>query len=91
LKENYNGNCNLIFEKEQQLSNIVEIELKEELSLVKKFERLNDEKITPYFLQLAKTPVKSDSLDALCKENGSPFDDISDRNSHYGSGSGSGI
>ncbi len=32
MKENYNGNCNLIFEKEQQLSNIVEIELKEELA-----------------------------------------------------------
>ncbi len=82
MKENYSENCNLIFEKEQQLSNIVEIELKEELSLVKKFERLNDERITPSFLQLAKTPAKSDSLDALCKDDGSTFEDISDRNSH---------
>jgi hypothetical protein len=74
LKENYSANCDLIFEKERQLSNIVEIELKEELALVKNFERLNDERITPYFLQLAKTPVKSDSLDTLCKDDSAPFD-----------------
>ncbi|MFO0001064.1 MAG: hypothetical protein ACK559_08040, partial [bacterium] len=82
LKENYSANCDLIFEKEQQLSNIVEIELKEELALVKNFERLNDERITPYFLQLAKTPVKSDSLDTLCKDDSSPFENVSERNSH---------
>jgi hypothetical protein len=50
--------------------------------LVKNFERLNDERITPYFLQLAKTPVKSDSLDTLCKDDSSPFENVSEQNSH---------
>jgi len=37
LKENYANNSNKIFEKESELSNLIDIELKEELSLIKKF------------------------------------------------------
>jgi hypothetical protein len=82
LKENYNANCDEIFEKELQLSNIVEIELKEELSQVKNFECLNDEKITPHFLKLAKTLTQSDSLEIICNDNGAPFDSFDERSSH---------
>jgi hypothetical protein len=37
LKENYANNSKEIFEKESELSNLIDIELKEELSLIKKF------------------------------------------------------
>jgi len=82
LKMDYVNNCNLIFEKETQLSNIVDLELREELSMIKNFERLNDEKITPYFLNLAKTPVKTDTLDIISDDNSQPFDNSDLRNSH---------
>ncbi len=68
LKENYIQNSNLIFEKERQLSDIISLEFKEELTLIKNFERLNDERITPYFLRLAKTSSNSDSLESIRKE-----------------------
>jgi hypothetical protein len=82
LKENFNANCDEIFEKELQLSEIIEIELKEELSQIKNFERLNDEKITPYFLKLAKTPTQSESLETICDDDGVPFDSNAERSSH---------
>jgi len=82
LKENYANNSNEIFEKESELSNLIDIELKEELSLIKNFERLNDEKITPYFLNLAKTPQKNESIDTICDDNGIVFDEPEMRNNH---------
>jgi hypothetical protein len=65
LKQRYEENSDRIFELEQRLSTLVELELKDELALVKNFERLNDEKITPYFLKLAKTPEITETLEAL--------------------------
>jgi hypothetical protein len=82
LKENFNANCDEIFEKELQLSEIIELELKEELSQIKNFERLNDEKITPYFLKLAKTPTQSESLETICDDDGVPFDSNVERSLH---------
>jgi len=52
---------------------IIDLELKEELSSIKNFERLNDEKITPYFLKLAKTPETSESLTSIKDENNRPY------------------
>ncbi len=82
LKENYIQNSNLIFEKERQLSDIISLELKEELTLIKNFERLNDERITPYFLRLAKTSSHSDSLESIRKEDGSVFETDEERHRH---------
>jgi len=82
LKEDYNVNSNSIFEKERQLSDITDLELKEELSLIKNFDRLNDEKITPYFLRLAKTSSESESLEVICKDDGDTFDTVQDRHSY---------
>ncbi len=59
LKSNYAQNRDIIFDLEMQLSTIVELELKYELSTVKNFERLNDEKITPFFLKLAKNQKRT--------------------------------
>jgi hypothetical protein len=69
LKLDYNTNKNLIFDLESRLTTIIDLELKDELSTVKNFERLNDEKITPYFLRLAKAPENNVSLETLKDEN----------------------
>jgi len=82
LKEEYVVNSNSIFEKERLLSDINELELKEELSLIKNFERLNDEKITPYFLRLAKSSSQTESLEVVCKDDGDIFDTAQDRHSY---------
>ncbi len=50
--------------------------------MIKNFERLNDEKITPYFLNLAKTPVKTDTLEIISDDNSQPFANSDLRNSH---------
>jgi hypothetical protein len=42
---------------------------------------LNDEKITPQFLRLAKT-LHTDSLEKICKDNGEPFTCKKDREKH---------
>jgi hypothetical protein len=54
LKQQYVENQDEIFALEGRLSMIVESELREEVSLIRNFEKLNDEKITPYFMALAK-------------------------------------
>jgi hypothetical protein len=50
LKTNYVANQAEIFRKEKELSILIESELKAELALIKGFERMNNEKITPHFL-----------------------------------------
>ena len=65
LKRNYSENSHEIKMGELELSHILDDELKKELSLVKNFERLNDEKITPYFLNLAKKPGHSKTLETI--------------------------
>jgi hypothetical protein len=48
LKLNFIENQATIFKKEKELSILIESELKSELALIKGFERMNDEKITPF-------------------------------------------
>ena len=69
MKQDYSTNEDLIFDYESRLTTIIDLELKEELSSIKNFERLNDEKITPYFLKLAKSPETSESLTSIKDEN----------------------
>jgi predicted RNase H-like nuclease (RuvC/YqgF family) len=59
LKERYIENQNEISELEGRLSKIMENDLKTELKNVRNFEKLNDKKITPYFMALAKQPNTS--------------------------------
>jgi hypothetical protein len=56
LKLNFNANSGEILRVERELNNIVELDLREEILKMKHFESLNNEKITPYFLSLAKRP-----------------------------------
>lgn len=54
LKGNYNANRLRKTEIEKTLSSIYDMEVRDKLQDLKKFERLNDEKPTPHFLNLAK-------------------------------------
>jgi hypothetical protein len=65
LKQNYMTNQAQIFSKEKELSILIESELKAELTLMKGFERLNDEKITPHFLKLAKNTQQNPNLNVI--------------------------
>jgi hypothetical protein len=82
LKQNYIQNADLIFDLESRLCTIIDLELKEELALIKNFERLNDEKITPYFLKLAKTPDNVESLTSLKNKDNLAFENDAQREEH---------
>jgi len=73
LKRNFNANSQEILLTERTLSNFEESILKDELLHYKKFENLNNEKITPYFMSLVKSKNNSDSLDNLKKGDGANF------------------
>ena len=79
LKLEYSRNNLIILEKERGLSDLLELELKEELSHIKAFERLNDEKITPHFLNMAKKSTESADLSCICDNNGTDFKTVEDR------------
>jgi hypothetical protein len=53
--------------------------MRAELQDIKKFELLNDEKITPYFLGLAKSTKVEASLEGISDENGTVFEHSRDR------------
>jgi hypothetical protein len=82
LRKDFNANSGEIFRTERELNNIIELDLREEIVKMKNFERLSNEKITPYFLSLAKRPHNSECLSDLNKDDGSPFDDAKHRSDH---------
>jgi hypothetical protein len=82
LKQNYQQNSDEIFRLESRLSTIVDTDLKAEIATIKNFERLNDEKITPHFLRLAKSQNSGESISILTQENGEPFATETDRENH---------
>ena len=73
LKQDYINNQNIIFEKELELGEYLERRLKIELSNYNKFEMLNCEKITPYFMNLVKSCKKESTLDGIVREDGNIF------------------
>jgi hypothetical protein len=52
---------------------VVDSELRDELSLHRNFEKLNDEKITPYFMSLARQSSADALLSDIRNENGADF------------------
>jgi hypothetical protein len=82
LKKDFLGNQGLIFQKELELSNIIEHDLCEELKQNKKFENMNNEKITPYFMALAKLPDTEAVLTDIQQENGTDFMTKKDRDDY---------
>ena len=80
LKASFNNNTHEILVLERRLSALNESELRSELCKLKNFERLNNEKITPYFLKMARSSKIDVSLDDLKNEQGTNFD--SEENMH---------
>ena len=79
LKGNFNNNTHEILDKERRLSALIESELRAELCKIKIFERLNNEKITPYFLKMARSSKQDESLDDLKDDQGNNFASEADR------------
>jgi hypothetical protein len=79
LKQNFQNNVGEILHVERDLNKVVDDDMREEVLKMHKFEQLNNEKITPYFLSLAKKPNKLESLLDLCKDNGEPFESAGER------------
>jgi hypothetical protein len=74
LKEDIFLNHEEIFRLETTLTNLIEKDLRSEISNYKIFERLNQEKITPYFMKLAKADnTSSVGTDKICNDNGDAF------------------
>jgi hypothetical protein len=82
LKKNFDANSGEILRAERDLNAIVESDAREEISKMKNFEHLNNEKITPSFLALAKKPHNSENLTEIVRENGVPFDSARERDLH---------
>jgi hypothetical protein len=70
----FTANAGEILRSERELNNIVEQDLRKEILKMKHFESLNNEKITPYFLSLAKRPQNSESLSDINNVDGTPFE-----------------
>ena len=79
LKASFNNNTHEILVLERRLSALNESELRSELCKLKNFERLNNEKITPYFLKMARSSKIDVSLDDLKNEQGTNFDSEENR------------
>ena len=82
LKQDFNTNRVEILALERRLSAVIESELRYELSKIKNFERLNNEKITPYFLKIAKSSKPDDSLEGLKNNQSQEFLNDADRSEH---------
>lgn len=74
LKTDYENNRNLIFEKENELSLVIENEIRDEISSIKSFETMNNERMTPFFLKMAKSSSKPPDLDSVCDDTGTEFE-----------------
>ena len=82
LKQSFNQNTVEILTLERRLSELTESELRNELLKIKNFERLNNEKITPYFLKTAKSSKPDASLDNLKNDLEQQFNSDEDRDEY---------
>jgi hypothetical protein len=73
LKNEHLANFDRISELELQLRQINETRINSELEKNPNFALLNSERITPFFLKMAKGSVQESSLDVVCDEEGRPF------------------
>jgi hypothetical protein len=82
LKIDYETNKTEILELEQKLALAIEKEIREELQNMQIFDRLTSEKMTPYFLNLAKQGTKTESTLLIRSDTGVEFADP-DQNHAY--------
>ena len=82
LKQDPINNQNQITIKERELTEFLGRTLKEELRNFDKFEFLNNEKITPYFLGLVKSNAKEATLGDITDEYGGMFENSEGRDDY---------
>jgi hypothetical protein len=80
LKETSVPGSDMILELERILNRQLDLEMRTELENSSNFEYLNDEKITPYFVNLDKCNKATATTDVICDNNGEPFNTAEDRN-----------
>ena len=69
-------------ERERELAAVIEKELKSELKHMKKFDRLNNEKITPHFKALTKKSRGEEQLSDIHRDDGTVFGSEQDQNKY---------
>jgi hypothetical protein len=82
LKQNFNDNTAEILRTERDLNKVADNDMREEVLKMARFELLNNEKITPYFLSLAKKPHDSSCLVDICNDDSTPFETSTERDSY---------
>jgi hypothetical protein len=73
LKRTDPAGSDQVLEAEAVLNKQLDIEMRTEIENLSSFEYLNDEKITPYFVSLAKCNTATATTDSICDADGSPF------------------
>jgi hypothetical protein len=74
LKDNYLDNCEEIFGLERRLNEINDARLRSKLESNRNFEILNNEKITPNFVNLSRGSKSESTLSDLRDDSGDPFE-----------------
>jgi Reverse transcriptase (RNA-dependent DNA polymerase) len=73
LKKNRDNNELLVQNLEREYSSFLESELRSEIENIKIFDRLNSEKITPFFMNMAKSSQTASSLTNIRDGTGAEF------------------
>jgi exonuclease III len=81
LKANYRANTEIIKQLESELNDILDSDIRAELENYDWFEHISCEKMSPRFLNLAKTAKIQGSISNIRKEDGSNFSSDPERNS----------
>ena len=84
LKIDNRPNFLLIQRTENELSRVIEAELRSELENFKRFETLNEEKITPHFMSMVKGSFKSEKPTLIRNDHGNEFESIEEQKNFVG-------
>jgi hypothetical protein len=81
LKQEYTRNSREIHATERQLNGLISNKLRSEILQNKKFEVLNDEKMTSHFVSLTKIKGEEVTISEICNDAGLEFTNANDRSS----------
>jgi exonuclease III len=81
LRQNFSANEREIQQKETELSGLVEAEIKDKVGNYLKTSIINNEKMTPRFLHLAKSRV-TDNLTSVLSDTGQKFENAKERSAY---------
>jgi hypothetical protein len=82
LKANYEQNSREIHATERLLNSVISTELRAEILQNKKFEVLNDEKMTSHFVSLTKIWGQDVTISDICDENETHFENPASRSEY---------